>query len=199
MFFVFRGTKYDDIGPNHTKENKKAIKTTTKQPKTSTHCLWFLWTGQGTFWLLDFHRPNGAKKFRFGNFPYPLTCLEEVQKCTGQKCTKHQLVLLTILKVLGPKKANNSWNSSQIDHRVLLAHSWTYGTKIWRRQIMAKSAKSISSCFCFLAPPSGALVVSQFQDPVHPSIHPHIALVVLICFKLCLNAPDWIWQSVRGQ
>ena len=23
MFFVFRGTKYDDIGPNHTKENKK--------------------------------------------------------------------------------------------------------------------------------------------------------------------------------
>ena len=33
---------------------------------------------------------------------------EEVQKCTGQKCTKHQLVLLTILNVLGPKKANNS-------------------------------------------------------------------------------------------
>ena len=32
MFFVFRGTKYDDIGPNHTKEKKKAIKTTTKQP-----------------------------------------------------------------------------------------------------------------------------------------------------------------------
>ena len=76
---------------------------------------------------------------------------EEVQKCTGQKCTKHQLVLLTILKVLGPKKANNSWNSPQIDHRVLLAHSWTSGTKIWRRQIMVKSAKSTSSCFCFLS------------------------------------------------
>ena len=30
------------------------------------------------------------------------------QKCTGQKCTKHQLVLLTIFNVLGPKKANNS-------------------------------------------------------------------------------------------
>ena len=33
---------------------------------------------------------------------------EEVQKCTGQKCTKHQLVLLTILNVVGPKKVNNS-------------------------------------------------------------------------------------------
>ena len=85
MFFVFRGTKYDDIGPNHTKENKKAIKTTTKQPKTSTHCLWFLWTGQGTFWLLDFHRPNGAKKFRFGNFPYPLTCLGGMENCQKSK------------------------------------------------------------------------------------------------------------------
>ena len=40
-----------------------------------------------------------------------------------------------------------------------------------------------------LAPPSGALVVSQFQDPIQ-SIHPDIALVVLICSKLCLNAPD---------
>ena len=33
MFFVFRGTRYVDIGPNHTKENKKTIKKTTKQPK----------------------------------------------------------------------------------------------------------------------------------------------------------------------
>ena len=42
-----------------------------------------------------------------------------------------------------------------------------------------------------LAPPSGALVVSQFQDPAGQS-RPvrHIALVVLICSKLCLNAPD---------
>ena len=73
------------------------------------------------------------------------------QKCTGQKCTKHQLVLLTIFNVLGPKKANNSWNSPQIDHRLLLVHSWLSGTKIWRRLIMVKSAKSTSSCFCFLS------------------------------------------------
>ena len=72
---------------------------------------------------------------------------EEVQKCTGQKCTKHQLVLLTIFNVLGPKKANKCWNSPQIDHRLLLVHSWLSGTKIWRRLGMVKSAKSTSSCF----------------------------------------------------
>ena len=40
-----------------------------------------------------------------------------------------------------------------------------------------------------LAPPSGALAVSQFQDPIPsiPSIT-HIGLVVLICSKLWLNA-----------
>ena len=32
MFSVFRGTKYDDIGPIHTKENKK---TTTKQQQNN--------------------------------------------------------------------------------------------------------------------------------------------------------------------
>ena len=31
----------------------------------------FLWTGQGTFLVQDFHRPNGAKILRFGNFPHP--------------------------------------------------------------------------------------------------------------------------------
>ena len=31
MFSVFRGTKYDDIGPNHTKENKNNNKTTKNQ------------------------------------------------------------------------------------------------------------------------------------------------------------------------
>ena len=33
---------------------------------------------------------------------------EEVQKCTGQKCTKHQLVLLNIFKFSGSKNANKS-------------------------------------------------------------------------------------------
>ena len=27
----------------------------------------------------------------------------------------------------------------------------------------------------------------------------HLGLVVLICSKLCLNAQDWIWQSVEGK
>ena len=51
------------------KKTKTTTKTTTKQPKTSTHCFWFLWTGQGTFLVQDFHRPNGAKILRFRNFP----------------------------------------------------------------------------------------------------------------------------------
>ena len=46
------------------------------------------------------------------------------------------------------------------------------------------------SSFLLLAPPSGALVVSQFQDPIPSSPVRHIGLVVLICSKLCLNAPD---------
>ena len=64
---------------------KKTIKTTTKQPKTSTHSCWFLWTGQGTFLVEDFHRPNGAKILRFGNFPHPLTCLGGVENCQKSK------------------------------------------------------------------------------------------------------------------
>ena len=55
------------------KKTKTTTKTTTKQPKTSTHCFWFLWTGQGTFLVEDFHRPNGAKILRFCNFPHTLT------------------------------------------------------------------------------------------------------------------------------
>ena len=65
-------------------------------------------------------------KLKFSNWE------EEVQKCKGQRCTKHQLVLLTILNVLDPKKANNSQNSPQIDLRLQLAHYWTYGTNIAR-------------------------------------------------------------------
>ena len=33
------------------------------------------------------------------------------QKCTGQKCTKHQLVLCLFFNVLGPYKASDSSNS----------------------------------------------------------------------------------------
>ena len=48
-----------------------------------------------------------------------------------------------------------------------------------------------------LAPPSGALVVSQFQDPASPiPSHPTYRFG---CSKLCSNVPDWIWQSVKGQ
>ena len=33
----------------------------------------------------DFHRPNGAKILRFGNFPHPLTCLGGVENCQKSK------------------------------------------------------------------------------------------------------------------
>ena len=64
---------------------QKKTKTTTKQPKTSTHCFWFLWTGQGTFLVEDFHRPNGAKILRFGNFPETLTYLGSLENCQKSK------------------------------------------------------------------------------------------------------------------
>ena len=68
-FSVFRGTKYNDIRPNHTKKQK--------QPKTNTHSFYFLWTGQGTFLVQDFHRPNCAKILRF---PWHPGCVENCQK-----------------------------------------------------------------------------------------------------------------------
>ena len=85
MFSVFRGTKYDDIRPNHTKTNKKHPKKPNKQPKTNTHGFLFLMDRTGNFLLLDFHRPNGAKILRFGNFPHPLTCLGGVENCQKSK------------------------------------------------------------------------------------------------------------------
>jgi len=51
--------KWDEIKNNKNKNNQKP-----------THMVFdFLWTGQGTFLVQDFHRPNGAKILRFGNFP----------------------------------------------------------------------------------------------------------------------------------
>ena len=49
MFSVFRGTKYDDIRPNHTKTKTKK-KQKNKNNQKPTHMVFdFLWTGQGTF------------------------------------------------------------------------------------------------------------------------------------------------------
>ena len=41
MFSVFRGTKYDDIGPNHTKENKNNNKNNNKTTKNQ-HTLFLI-------------------------------------------------------------------------------------------------------------------------------------------------------------
>ena len=76
MFSVFRGTKYDDIRPNHTKKNNQK----------PTHMVFeFLWTGQGTFLVQDFHRPNGAKILRFRNFPETMTYPESLENCQKSK------------------------------------------------------------------------------------------------------------------
>ena len=67
MFSVFRGTKYDDIRPNHTTTKKQQKNKNNQKP---THMVFdFLWTGQGTFLVPQFHSPNDAKILRFGNFP----------------------------------------------------------------------------------------------------------------------------------
>ena len=57
-----------------------------KNNQKPTHMVFdFLWTGQGWRWLLGFHRPNGAKILRFGNFPHPPTCLGGVENCQKSK------------------------------------------------------------------------------------------------------------------
>ena len=38
MFSVFRGPKYDDIRPNHTKKMQKTQKTQQKKHKIALHC-----------------------------------------------------------------------------------------------------------------------------------------------------------------
>ena len=72
MFFVFRGPKYDDIRPNHTKTKTKNNQKQKNNQKPTHMVFDFLWTGQGTFLVQDFHRPNGAKILRFQNFPETL-------------------------------------------------------------------------------------------------------------------------------
>ena len=85
MFSVFRGTKYDDIKPNHTKKQQKQQQKNKNNQKPTHMVFDFLWTGQGTFLVQDFHRPNGAKILRFGNFPHPPTCLGGVENCQKSK------------------------------------------------------------------------------------------------------------------
>ena len=85
MFSVFRGTKYDDIKPNHTKKQQKQQQKNKNNQKPTHMVFDFLWTGQGTFLVQDFHRPNGAKILRFGNFPETLTYLGSLENCQKSK------------------------------------------------------------------------------------------------------------------
>ena len=64
---------------------QKKTKTTTKQPKTSTHSFLFLMDRTRSFLVEDFHRPNGAKILRFGNFPETLTYLGSLENCQKSK------------------------------------------------------------------------------------------------------------------
>ena len=45
----------------------------------------YLWTGQGTFLVPDFHRPNGAKILRFQNFPERYVFIETLENCQKAK------------------------------------------------------------------------------------------------------------------
>ena len=49
MFSVFRGTKYDDIRPNHTKKTKNNNKNNQNNQKPTHLVFYFLWTGQKIF------------------------------------------------------------------------------------------------------------------------------------------------------
>ena len=67
--------------PHTTQQQQK-----NKNNQKPTHMVFdFLWTGQGTFLVQDFHRPNGAKILRFGNFPETLTYLGSLENCQKSK------------------------------------------------------------------------------------------------------------------
>ena len=78
MFSVFRGTKYDDIRPNHTKKKPK-------QPKTNTPGFLFFMDRTKKFLVHHLHRPNGAKILRFRNFPETMTYPESLENCQKSK------------------------------------------------------------------------------------------------------------------
>ena len=83
MFSVFRGPKYDDIRPNDTKKKQ--------QPKINSQkpCVFMDLTRN--FLVPDFHRPNGAKILRFGNFPHTLVYPRGVENCQKSKSFREGL------------------------------------------------------------------------------------------------------------
>ena len=81
MFSVFRGTKYDDIRPNHTKTNKKTTTKKQKQPKTNTHGFWFFMDRTRNF----FSPGLPQKILRFRNFPETMTYPESLENCQKSK------------------------------------------------------------------------------------------------------------------
>ena len=85
MFSVFRGTKYDDIKPNHTKKQQKQQQKNKNNQKPTHMVFDFLWTGQGTFLVQDFHRPNVAKILWFGNFPETMIYPRSLENCQKSK------------------------------------------------------------------------------------------------------------------
>ena len=72
MFSVFRGTKYDDIRPNHTKKQQQKKQQQNNNNKKPTRMVFdFLWTEQGTFLVPQFHSQILLNDFDFWQFSIP--------------------------------------------------------------------------------------------------------------------------------
>ena len=98
MFSVFRGTKYDDIRPNHTKKTKNNNKNNQNNQKPTHMVIDFFLDRTKKILVHHLHRPNGAKILRFGNFPHNVTCQGGVEIVKNQShLVKFGSVLVGIL------------------------------------------------------------------------------------------------------
>ena len=71
MFSVFRGTKYDDIGPNHTKENKNNNKNNNKTTKNQ-HTLFLIFMDRTrNFFSPGFPQTKRCKNIEVWEFSTP--------------------------------------------------------------------------------------------------------------------------------
>ena len=105
-----------------------------------------------------------------------------------------EVVLLTAIEYL--REDQNDNETTNIGSKIQKV--WE-GPERQRRNMYLLILKTVGRCH-LLAPPSGALVVSQFQDPVQSS--PSSTAFRFGCSSLLpimIECPNQIWQSVESQ
>ena len=142
---------------------------------------------------------------------HEMSSVMKCQKSNVMKCKiswngkSHEMEIVKCHEMSNVIKYQMSWNvKCHKISNIIKCWCWIYyvpQTAIFRLGTLVPNYICLKFLFklwhYLLAPPSGALVVSQFQAPASPiPSHPTYGFG---CSKLCSNVPDWIWQSVQGQ